>query len=755
MSWSAVRRLLACSVLCVPVTIALWATAGAGGAAIARAGAPANGSPRLDEGSRLDAAVTITTITAHTPSPSVTGQGVTINVTVASVGSGTPSGNVNVTAAGTSGCTVWLSSGAGSCQLVFPAVGMYAVTATYPGNRSYASSSASITHQVMQASTTTTITSEGPDPSVVGQTVYVNVSVAANAPGAGTPTGAVSVTGVDTTGCTVTLSGGSGWCALTFTVAAPRVLTANYHGDANFGYSSDTEPHQINRASTTTTITSNSPNPSALWQSVTVSVAVAANAPGSGVPTGQVFINAVATTGCTVTLSGGSGSCTLTFLSVGSKTLLAYYNGDSNYTASSATGSHMVNKADPEVRITSDADDPSVVGEPVTVYFVALYRDVSVQPSGSVAISGPDTAGCTGALGPYEPGGSCMLTFTAAGVKTLTATYAGDGKYNAGSDTEQHTVNKAGTTITITNDSPDPSRVGELMYIYFSLTANAPGSGVPTGNVSLSTDSFTCNLNYQGLPMACIMPFSLAGARTVTASYSGNANYNASSDTESHTVTKGNSITTITLDDPDPSLVARTVSVDVSVRPELGISPFGMAGSVTVSGPDTGGCTAPLVDRSASCTLVFSAAGVKTLTATYSGDANYNPSSGTETHTVTTVQPPATATPTPTSTATRTLSPTRTATTPPGATGTATGTSTPTRTPTTPPGATGTATGTSTPTRTPTTPPGGSATATATPRVVDYNYRVFLPLIIANPAPPMPPADPVWHSPGPHDPIDL
>src|SRR5439155_663788 len=166
--------------------------------------------------------------------------------------------------------------------------------------------------------TTTTITSDSPDPSVVGQAYTVSVTVAAVAPATGTPTRSVTVT--DGTGsCTIaSLSNGSGSCALTSTTAGAKTLTATYGGDASFGGSSGTTTHQVNQAATTTAVTS-SPNPSSFGQPVTFTASVSPVSPGSGTPGGTVSFAADGTTiaACgTVTLTNGSAACTTSALTV-------------------------------------------------------------------------------------------------------------------------------------------------------------------------------------------------------------------------------------------------------------------------------------------------------------------------------------------------------------------------------------------------------------------------------------------------------
>ena len=132
---------------------------------------------------------------------------------------------------------------------------------------------------VGQAATTTTITSDNPDPSVVGQTITVTYTVTVNPPGAGTPTGMVTVSdGVNC--CMGTVAAGS--CNVALLTAGARTLTATYAGDANFLTSNDTEPHQVNMANTTTTITAESADPTAQGEVFTVFYSVAVTAPGGG-----------------------------------------------------------------------------------------------------------------------------------------------------------------------------------------------------------------------------------------------------------------------------------------------------------------------------------------------------------------------------------------------------------------------------------------------------------------------------------------
>jgi hypothetical protein len=232
--------------------------------------------------------------------------------------------------------------------------------------------------------------------------------------------------------------------------------------------------------------------------------------------------------------------------------------------------------------------------------------------------------------------GSCSIAIPNVGSRTITATYAGDANYDGSSDTEDHTVNLADTTTTITSDIPDPSLVGESVEVSFTVAADAPGSGTPTGDVTVTVDgsAATCSDTLVAGAGSCTLAIPNAGARTLTATYAGDTNYNGSSDTEAHTVGLSDTTTTITSDTPDPSLVGELVEVSFTVvsDPPGGVAPTGDV-TVTVDG-SAATCSDTLMAGAGSCTLAIPNAGARTLTATYAGDDIYTGSNDTEAHTV-------------------------------------------------------------------------------------------------------------------------
>jgi hypothetical protein len=379
-----------------------------------------------------------------------------------------------------------------------------------------------------QTATMTTITADLPDPSVVGQTVTFAYSVSVDPPGAGTPTGNVTVSN-GTQSCTGTVAAGA--CVIALTTPSSTSFTATYPGDASFaGSTSAPVTHTVNQASTATTITSDTPDPSVVGQSVTFSFTVAAVAPGAGTPTGNVTVSD-GTNSCTATVA--AGTCTITITTAGTTNFTATYAGDTSFVGStSAPAPHTVNQATTTTGITSDLPDPSVVGEPVSIGFtVTPVPPAAGTPTGSVTI--PDgTSSCTATVA----AGACTIGFTTVGAKTLTATYGGDANFTGStSATVAHTVNAASTTTVITSDLPDPSGAGAPLNVAFSVTVVVPGVGTPTGNVAVSDGVNSCTAPVAA--GACTLVLTTIGARSLVATYSGDANFTGStSAAEPHTV---------------------------------------------------------------------------------------------------------------------------------------------------------------------------------------------------------------------------
>jgi len=295
------------------------------------------GNPQI-----VNKANTTTTVTSAL-NPSAIGQPVTFTATVfaASLGAGTPTGTVTFLDGANSIGTAPLGGGVANFTTSALSVGNHTITTSYSGNGNLNGSTGSLTGnpQVVNKGNTSTTVTTSLNPSVFGQPVTFTATVSPVGSGVGTPTG--SVTFLDGGNSLGTANLGSGGVA-TFTTSAlaggSHTITASYNGDGNFNGSNAQLSQVVNKAGTTTAITS-PVNPSDFGQPVTFTATISAVSPGAGTATGTVqFKDNGNNLGVEVTLNaGGSAQFTTSSLTIGNHNITAVYSGDGNFLSSSGS----------------------------------------------------------------------------------------------------------------------------------------------------------------------------------------------------------------------------------------------------------------------------------------------------------------------------------------------------------------------------------------------------------------------------------
>jgi hypothetical protein len=470
------------------------------------------------------------TLLASSVNPSVFGQQVTITATVGT-GPVFPTGTVTFMDGTSALGTATLSNGVASISTSALSLGSHSITASFGGDSNFVgSASATLTQTVNQASSLTTVVAS-PSSAVFGQQLTINATVTAVAPGAGTPTGAVTFLDNAKSLGTVTLNNGSASFAISSLVIGNHSFTASYAGDVNFVASGPSAgfAETINKAISSTTVIS-SQNPSVFGQSVTFTATVGAVAPGVGTPSGAVTFTDGATTLGTANLSSGTATFTTSALAFGGHSIAASYAGDSNFLASISTVlTQTVNKATSTMALSTSAN-PSVFGQPVTLTAVvgAVAPGVGI-PGGTISF----TDGVTVLGTPTLVNGAASLTISsfAVGNHSITAIYGGGGNFlGSVSTTLVEIVSRANTTTTITSISPNPVIVGQPVKVSFSVTVNPPGGGTPSGTATV-TDGAGANCAVTLPATSCSLTSATVGTKTLTATYSGDANFNGSSGT--------------------------------------------------------------------------------------------------------------------------------------------------------------------------------------------------------------------------------
>jgi uncharacterized delta-60 repeat protein len=576
-----------------------------------------------------DGAPTSTAVTAA-PTSSVYGQSVTLTavVTANAPGSGTPTGTVTFTVGATTLGTATLD-GTGTATLTTAALptGTDTVTATYNGDTNFSSSPGTTTETVSQDGTTTAV-SAAPTTSVYGQSVSLTATVSANAPGSGTPTGTVTFTVGSTTLGTATLDG-TGTATLN-TTALPTgtdTVTATYNGDSNFTSSPGTRTETVTQDGTSTALAA-APTSSYFGQAVTLTATVSANSPGSGTPTGTVTFTNGATTLGTATLSNGTATLTTSALPVGTDTVTATYGGDANFTTSAGTTTATV----------VPNSTTSVTASPTSaVYGQTVKLTATVAPVGSGTPTGTVTftVGATTLGTATLSGGKATLSTTLlpVGTDTVTATYSGDSNFSSSSGTTTVGVSQDGTTTTLTS-SANPSVYSQKVTFTARVTANAPGSGTPTGTVTFMDGSTTLGTVALSNNTATFATSTLAlGSHSITAAYSGDSNFTGSSAGPlNQTVNVDGSVTTVT-SSANPSVYSQAVTFTAKVvakSPGTGTP----TGAVTFMDGSTTLGTVALSAGKATLTTSNLNLGSNSIAVSYSGDTNFTASSATLTQTV-------------------------------------------------------------------------------------------------------------------------
>ena len=477
------------------------------------------------------------TVVVSSLNPSIYGQSVTVTATVtaAAPGSGMPTGTVTFYDDSTSLGSMTLNNGTAILTTAALVAGSHAITASYGGDTNFTgSTSTAITQTVSQDGSATTLSTSSVNPSVYGQAVTFTATVAAAAPGSGTPTGTVTFYDGSTVLDTERLSGGSASLTTSALAVGSSSITASYGGDANFTTSSSTPLTQTVNQDGSATVVTGVPYPSVIGQAVTFTATVTAAAPGSGTPTGTVTFYDGSTALDTATLSGGSVAFATSALALGSHPITVVYGGDTNFTGStSPTFTEVVEVVNEYASTTavSSSVEPSVYGQSVTfTATVSATAPGEGTPTGNVTFYDGSTALDTETLS----GGSATFSMSslAVGTHSITAIYGGDANFNSSTSTVISQIVSQDGSTTVVSSSANPAVVGQSVTFTATVSAAAPGSGTPTGTVIFYDGSTALDTETLSGGTASFTTSALAlGDHAISVGYGGGANFSASTST--------------------------------------------------------------------------------------------------------------------------------------------------------------------------------------------------------------------------------
>jgi hypothetical protein len=227
-------------------------------------------------------------------------------------------------------------------------VGTHSLTATFFGTIGFADSNSPATTVTVNPAATTLTLRSSVNPAVTGQAVTFTATVAAVAPGRGTPTGTVTFKDGNVVLGTVAVgTRGTATFTTSFAAAGGHTITAVYNGAPIFVGSSQSLTEQVNAAPTrkaTTTFLFASANPVVVGQAVTFTATVR-DPTGTATPTGTVTFFVGNTVVAQVTLDANGQARTRGSFSVAGRfTIRAVYSGDGTFDASSQSLTEQVNR---------------------------------------------------------------------------------------------------------------------------------------------------------------------------------------------------------------------------------------------------------------------------------------------------------------------------------------------------------------------------------------------------------------------------
>jgi hypothetical protein len=411
---------------------------------------------------------------------------------------------------------------------------------------------------------TTTIVTSSLNPDLVGQSVSFTATVTP-AFNASALTGSVTFyDGANALGTTAITNGQAVFSTSSLSVGT-HSITASYTGDANYLPSTCAAlTETVNTTVTTTTLTP-SPNPSSYNQSVTFTVNVASV---SGTPTGTVTVTDGATLLGTAILAGGNAGISISSLAAGSHSITASYGGDSNFSASSATVTQLVNQATTTATLLSSLD-PSNYSQVVT-FTATISGGGTVPPTGSVTFD--DGSNSIGTVTLANGAASLSTSALAVGTHAINASYAGDNNFMGTNSAATSQVVSLAPTSTTVSSSANPAVINQS--VTYTAVVSSPYLLPLSGTVTFKDGTKTLVTKNLSAP-SYTTSYSTNGTHSITAVYSGDSNDSGSTSTVlTETINRIPTACTIT-SSVNPSSYGQTVTFTGTVSSAIGAPPNG------------------------------------------------------------------------------------------------------------------------------------------------------------------------------------
>lgn len=324
-------------------------------------------------------------------------------------------------------------------------------------------------------------------------------------------------------------------------------LTAHYPGDGILGASNSPAVNLVISPETSTTVasalsgtTTGTPFTSGTYGTPLFLSGTVTGQSGIGTPTGTLTFTADGAAAGSATLNSvgaGTSSSAIPALSVGSHTVSAAYTGDTNFKPSTSAGLSLSIAKGPTT-IQVQAPNNTGVGTTIPVPIFVHTTSTGNAPAGTVILFSGSTQIGTSILSDLgldnnnfiTSVGSVPVAESQLGTTTLTAQYAGDSNYT-GATSPAVTVNVLRTTTTTVATSSPSVQSGQSVTFTAQIVSNQTGGPAIGGTIQFYLgDGFGVGspvtvTNGQAQVTTNSLP---AGSSGLSATYNGDANYEAS-----------------------------------------------------------------------------------------------------------------------------------------------------------------------------------------------------------------------------------
>ena len=509
--------------------------------------------------------------------------------------------------------------------------GTHSITVVYSGDEENATATSPALNELIEQSTTTTITTN-PNPSMDGTSVTFTAVVTEPSGSSVIPSGTVAFyDGSLALGAGSLNASGISTFSISSLSAGTHNISAKYAGDTNSLASQSAVVIQaVNQMPTKTSLTTSN---ASIYAGASVIFTAVVSRTDSIIPTGVVnFLDGNISLGAATLDLTGTAVWTTAGLAAGTHSISAVYGGDTNNLVSaSSILTEIIQQISTSTTLAASVD-PANAGAVIQFTATVSASGANGNPTGTGSPNGGTFSGVV----TFKDGATLLGTanVSAAGIATLNistlnvsghniaAIYGGCTNYMGSASTPLLETITSATTLTVLTSSLIPSIAGKPVVLTATVTGNG---GIPTGTVTLIdsmsagvTSLGTGTLNANGIVSFTTSTLAV-GQHTLTAVYSGDPKDNASTSAPLVQIIQIATTSTNLVSSVNPSAFGANVTFTANITTNGGAA----TGTVTFSDGVTVFGTAPVNAGNAVLNTSTLALGSHSITAAYGGDA-YN-----------------------------------------------------------------------------------------------------------------------------------